>query len=38
MVRRMTVVHALDLLRRVMLGLQDADPWPGWPEDREEAG
>jgi nicotinamide-nucleotide amidase len=38
MVRRMTVVHALDLLRRVMLDLQEADPWPGWSEDREEAG
>jgi competence/damage-inducible protein CinA-like protein len=37
-VREMTVVHALDLLRRVMLGLQDSDPWPGWAEDREEPG
>jgi nicotinamide-nucleotide amidase len=37
-VREMTVVHALDLLRRVMLGLETADPWPGWAEDREEPG
>jgi nicotinamide-nucleotide amidase len=38
LVRQMTVVHALDLLRRVMLGLEAADPWPGWAEDREEPG
>ncbi|GLY72454.1 CinA family nicotinamide mononucleotide deamidase-related protein [Actinoallomurus iriomotensis] len=38
MVREMTVVHALDLLRRVMLGLAGSDPWPGWAEDREEPG
>ncbi|MDN3353557.1 CinA family nicotinamide mononucleotide deamidase-related protein [Actinomadura sp. DC4] len=37
-VRQMTVVHALDLLRRVLLGLETDDPWPGWAEDREEAG
>lgn len=37
-VRRMTVVHALDLLRRSMLGLTSADPWPGWSHDREEPG
>ncbi|MFB9836954.1 CinA family protein [Actinoallomurus acaciae] len=37
-VREMTVVHALDLLRRVMLGLEGSDPWPGWAEDREEPG
>jgi nicotinamide-nucleotide amidase len=37
-IRRMTVVHALDLLRRVMLGSELADPWPGWAEDREEPG
>jgi nicotinamide-nucleotide amidase len=37
-VRQMTVVHALDLLRRVLLDLQAADPWPGWAEDREEPG
>jgi nicotinamide-nucleotide amidase len=36
--RRMTVVHALDLLRRVMLGLAAADMWPSWAEDREEPG
>jgi nicotinamide-nucleotide amidase len=37
-VREMTVVHALDLLRRVMLGIEGSDPWPGWAEDREEPG
>lgn len=37
-VRRMTVVHALDLLRRVLLGLDKTDPWPGWANDREEDG
>jgi nicotinamide-nucleotide amidase len=37
-VRHMTVVHALDLLRRVLLDLQSTDPWPGWAEDREEPG
>jgi nicotinamide-nucleotide amidase len=37
-VRQMTVVHALDLLRRVLLDLQATDPWPGWAEDREEPG
>lgn len=37
-VREMTVVHALDLLRRVLLGVEAADPWPGWAEDREEPG
>ena len=37
-VREMTVVHALDLLRRVLLGLETTDPWPGWAEDREEPG
>jgi nicotinamide-nucleotide amidase len=37
-VRQMTVVHALDLLRRVLLGLEATDPWPGWTEDREEPG
>jgi nicotinamide-nucleotide amidase len=37
-IRQMTVVHALDLLRRVMLGFEAADPWPGWAEDREEPG
>jgi nicotinamide-nucleotide amidase len=37
-VREMTVVHALDLLRRVLLDLQETDPWPGWSEDREEPG
>jgi nicotinamide-nucleotide amidase len=38
MVRRMTVVHALDLLRRVMIGLRQTDSWPSWVEDREEPG
>ncbi|MGH3376767.1 MAG: CinA family nicotinamide mononucleotide deamidase-related protein [Actinoallomurus sp.] len=38
LVREMTVVHALDLLRRVMLALEAVDPWPGWAEDREEPG
>ncbi len=37
-VRAMTVVHALDLLRRVILGIEAAEPWPGWADDREEAG
>lgn len=37
-IRQMTVVHALDLLRRVMLGLEVTDPWPGWAEDREDPG
>jgi nicotinamide-nucleotide amidase len=38
LVRQMTVVHALDLLRRVLLGLHETDPWPGWAQDREEPG
>jgi nicotinamide mononucleotide (NMN) deamidase PncC len=38
LVRQMTVVHALDLLRRVLLGLQETDPWPAWAQDREEPG
>jgi nicotinamide-nucleotide amidase len=37
-VREMTVLHALDLLRRVLLGLDTTDPWPGWAKDREEPG
>lgn len=37
-IRQLTVVHALDLLRRVMLGLEATDPWPGWADDREEPG
>jgi nicotinamide-nucleotide amidase len=37
-IRQLTVVHALDLLRRVMLGLEATDPWAGWSQDREEPG
>ncbi|REE99236.1 CinA family nicotinamide mononucleotide deamidase-related protein [Thermomonospora umbrina] len=37
-IRRMTVVHALDLLRRVLLGM-DAGPWTDPSgHDREESG
>jgi nicotinamide-nucleotide amidase len=36
LIRRMTVVHALDLLRRQILGLEAMHEWPAVPGDREE--
>jgi PncC family amidohydrolase len=36
LIRRMTVVHALDLLRRRLLGLEATHEWPEGLEDREE--
>ncbi|WP_433326367.1 CinA family nicotinamide mononucleotide deamidase-related protein [Spirillospora sp. CA-294931] len=36
--RRMTVVHALDLVRREMLGLDALDETPEARDDREESG
>jgi nicotinamide-nucleotide amidase len=37
LIRRMTVVHALDLLRRRILGLDATYEWPEGLEDREES-
>jgi nicotinamide-nucleotide amidase len=37
-IRRMTVVHALDLLRRTLVKLEVSPQWAGGPEDREEPG
>jgi nicotinamide-nucleotide amidase len=37
-VRRMTVIHALDLLRRTLLALEPGVPWAAEAEDREEPG
>jgi nicotinamide-nucleotide amidase len=36
LIRRMTVVHALDLLRRRILGLDAMHEWSDGQEDREE--
>jgi nicotinamide-nucleotide amidase len=36
LIRRMTVIYALDLLRRRILGLQATHEWPEVPGDREE--
>ncbi|MFC4051051.1 CinA family nicotinamide mononucleotide deamidase-related protein [Actinomadura syzygii] len=37
-IRRMTVVHALELLRRVLVGLPEPDPDDPAREDREDPG